>query len=562
MQEIMPRSTPTRKPRIILLVDKPNWAFDFSAKSIAKRLSHRYDFSIRYVRDAPDLAAEWFDLLYVFFWGDAYHKQFSIDPKRIIKEVASHRWEERLSTSQFIEQYLSDCAYVTTPSRRLYAMLQPLRPHVYHCPNAVEHDLFRLLRTRTGPLRIGWVGNPKDASKGLHDILVPACSGRFRFSYANGKWTRRQLVKFYNNIDVLAIASSAEGEPLPLMEAMACGCFPVSTNVGIVPELINSGFNGLVVERSSEAFREAFAWCERNLTQIRRVGPYNAATCVAMRSWEKLLHNFSIVLDHALGLQTSEELISETDAIDLDTNSTVEVVPLRSYSNQPEEFTASSMDFNAGDEQSYLTSVTSYENLLRPLLPTNRDSSILVLGNEYTYLVRFLLELGYLHKGLASLPNRMIEQFADYLGVAQGFIRRAHDCESLSWKLNNIDAVIISGGISHLSVDKQHELARVIFSALKRRGRVILEILNGSNSLEGDASDLQGQCDANWFSLFELLQTVGFHNPGMVKFTRNGTGQKLNLLRRLLHRSFKRQELSISSRLRRDVVVWAEKSSA
>ena len=76
---------------------------------------------------------------------------------------------------------------------------------------------------------------------------------------------------------MIAIASLAESQPLPLLEGMACGCFPVVTNVGIVPEMVAHGVNGLVVERSPEAFRDAFSWCERNLAAVRRAGRLNAA---------------------------------------------------------------------------------------------------------------------------------------------------------------------------------------------------------------------------------------------------------------------------------------------
>jgi glycosyltransferase involved in cell wall biosynthesis len=85
------------------------------------------------------------------------------------------------------------------------------------------------------------------------------------------------------------------------MEGMACGAFPVATDVGIVPELVRHRCNGLVVERSPEAFREAFAWCEQNLAAVRRAGRFGAALVAAERDWDRLAARFGDVLDAALG---------------------------------------------------------------------------------------------------------------------------------------------------------------------------------------------------------------------------------------------------------------------
>jgi hypothetical protein len=50
-----------------LLAGRPNWAFDFVARSLAARLADRYDLAIRYVGRQPKLDPLRTDLLYVFF---------------------------------------------------------------------------------------------------------------------------------------------------------------------------------------------------------------------------------------------------------------------------------------------------------------------------------------------------------------------------------------------------------------------------------------------------------------------------------------------------------------
>jgi glycosyltransferase involved in cell wall biosynthesis len=100
---------------------------------------------------------------------------------------------------------------------------------------------------------------------------------------------------------VIAIASSAESQPLPLLEGMACGAFPVTTDVGIVPEVVRSGVNGLVVERSAEAFRHALSWCAEHLDAVRRAGALNAELIACERSWDRRAGRFAELFDTALG---------------------------------------------------------------------------------------------------------------------------------------------------------------------------------------------------------------------------------------------------------------------
>ena len=78
------------------------------------------------------------------------------------------------------------------------------------------------------------------------------------------------MARFYNSIDVICVASTAEGDPLPLVEGMACGCFPVCVDVGIVPELVQSGVNGLIVDRTPAAFRAALSGAHRISTTCAR----------------------------------------------------------------------------------------------------------------------------------------------------------------------------------------------------------------------------------------------------------------------------------------------------
>lgn len=293
-----------RKPRVLLLADCRGWYFDIVGQALIRQLSDEFDFKIDYAHERPDLKQWPFDLVYVFFWGETYHQPFVSGPRQVIKEIASHRWEleeqyGKMSAPQMVKTYLADAGIVTTISKRLQHTFEPYR-EVWRVPQGFDPGQFQMKSKRTGPIKIGWAGNVKDPCKGVQDILQPAASGDFELHLATGSLTHQQMADFYNSIDVICVASTAEGGPMPLIEAMACGCFPIAVDVGIVPELVTHQQNGLIVERTPWAFRDAFAWCTANPEQVREAGAMNAQQMLGQRTWTQSSRYMRTALRRAL----------------------------------------------------------------------------------------------------------------------------------------------------------------------------------------------------------------------------------------------------------------------
>ncbi|HZR19383.1 MAG TPA: polysaccharide pyruvyl transferase family protein [Verrucomicrobiae bacterium] len=300
------RNRPVRRnrPKVLFLADQPGWAYDTAAQAISRRLADEFDIRVEYSLQRPDLRAWAFDLAYVFFWGETYHRQVITDPRRVVKEISSHRWANEqaygyLSAQEMAARYLPDAATLTATSKRLQSMFSPFR-RVLWTPNGFEENLFSNRGSRSGALRVGWAGNANEPCKGLKDILLPASGNDLELHVAGGELSRAQMAEFYNSIDVLCIASTAEGEPLTLIESMACGCFPVAVDVGIVPELVQHRQNGLIINRNVAAFQAAFQWCKQNLEYVREMGVLNAQAMLQTRTWDRVSGLWRAVLRESL----------------------------------------------------------------------------------------------------------------------------------------------------------------------------------------------------------------------------------------------------------------------
>jgi sugar transferase (PEP-CTERM/EpsH1 system associated) len=86
---------------------------------------------------------------------------------------------------------------------------------------------------------------------------------------------RNDIPELMRSFDVFALSSIAEGTPVTLLEAMACGRPVVATRVGGIPEVVQDGVNGALVPASNpQALADALA---RYVDDPARVAQHGAA---------------------------------------------------------------------------------------------------------------------------------------------------------------------------------------------------------------------------------------------------------------------------------------------
>ncbi len=281
------KSSSSHRPRVLLLADVRYWAFDTIARAAQRHLAGRFDCSVFYRDEHPIIDENAYDIVHVLYESERYHRQFLHGRARVVRSVYSHHWQldEGLDAWKFYQTYLNDAHAITVPNLKLLETLRCLPPPTFLFAEGVDTNLFRPPARRSGPLVVGWAGGDKPIKR--LEWLKHACDGLCELRIADGMLSDQGMVEFYGGIDVIACASKAEGSPRPVLEGMACGCFPVSFDVGIASELIHDGENGRIVRDVSVAgLREAFVWCRDNVGLIRSRWKHNAEIIRSTRSWK------------------------------------------------------------------------------------------------------------------------------------------------------------------------------------------------------------------------------------------------------------------------------------
>lgn len=300
------RSSSQRR-KIALIVDRRGWALDNIAAQIVKNLSDSFDFKTLYLSDFNNLGqllmlADDCQMLH-FLWrplasyyyrdftqnyirrlgmtsGDFYRKY--VEGKTISVAVYDHLMLSEsetdyhytpdlfsspdslvtkycVSSRKLLDVYNSDDRILMKPS----AVISDGVDTSLFVPAGLERFQSENLQNRT--IRIGWAGNSQwvvGDLKGINTILRPAVSALQEAGYnvelitsdrLNRMIPHDEMPGFYNGIDVYVCASSCEGTPNPVLEAMACGVPVVSTDVGLVPELFGDKQKHFILkERSVE----------------------------------------------------------------------------------------------------------------------------------------------------------------------------------------------------------------------------------------------------------------------------------------------------------------------
>jgi glycosyltransferase involved in cell wall biosynthesis len=303
----MPSDPCEHKPRILAIVDVPGWAHDIKTDSLSRVLNREYPILKRYQRDVTRADLEQADLILVFYWHQFV--RLAIPPEvmaryrgKLLCGICSHIEIDGPLRQPGVEALQRHGSGVFVNNLFLYHEFQPLLDiPVYYTPNGVDTGFYRPApaRKRTQKLRVGWAGslvNQGRRHRGYDDYILPAISrvegAELVTAVREDQWrSSGEMLEFYQSLDVYLCASNTEGTPNPCLEAAACGIPLVTTRVGNMPELIQDGVSGFLVERNIEDIADKLRTLQQSADLRARMG-CNARKSVLAWDWTARAENY------------------------------------------------------------------------------------------------------------------------------------------------------------------------------------------------------------------------------------------------------------------------------
>ena len=171
---------------------------------------------------------------------------------------------KKLSRQEFFENYLKPYDGIIVGSSGLYNDYKDLTDKITFTNGIFLQDEFvenKNIGEKEG-LTIGWTGNPNRPMKGFKEVIEPAIeavnkTGRKVYLKTKFSGPYKDLLTFYSDVDLIAIASEADTGPSLFAEASLSKVPAISTNIGFPKMIIEDGVNGILVKRDIEDVKNA-----------------------------------------------------------------------------------------------------------------------------------------------------------------------------------------------------------------------------------------------------------------------------------------------------------------
>lgn len=310
--------------KVLLIPDQPGWALDKNAKDLIKYNRSALTLDLCYFDDFRKEASAYYreyDLLFPMYKGSFFNfLKDGIPTDKVVTGIRSfHRWDKKKTQPpgynarppRDVIRRLRKALLVNTHCKKLWYIFSPYF-RVIHTKYTCDLEMFFPDRkSENEKLVVGWTGSLTNhpGKRGFHEYIKPACDS---ISEIQLKVQSREdmfitddneMRTFYNSLDLYIIASRSEGTPRPAIEAAACGIPVLSTDVGIIPELIEDGNNGFIVERTLDAFRGKLSWIVRNRDVLPETGRKLRTKMENEFNWNNLIYQWTDFMEYALELK-------------------------------------------------------------------------------------------------------------------------------------------------------------------------------------------------------------------------------------------------------------------
>ncbi|MEO9021803.1 MAG: glycosyltransferase [Ginsengibacter sp.] len=280
------------KPSVLVLADFPNWAYYEIQRFIKNYLSDEFDIycdflifnSIKKSKDPVKrmklfLAKRKYQqvrsdhnyeiVVYLSFYFPEY-MNIKWKAKKVIKGIYTDGFPPNNSNftgsiDEFKKRFLDHTDALVCGSEQITQFYKNIHQSVFYANGILPENHFKRIAPKkmnqSDSFILGWTGNPDRGFKGFYTHVVPAVElakkkypgiqleTRFSGSFET-------LPRFYDEVDVVLIASEADAGPSLFGEASLMDIPSISTDIGWPHEVIKNNINGFFVEKKIEAIAE------------------------------------------------------------------------------------------------------------------------------------------------------------------------------------------------------------------------------------------------------------------------------------------------------------------
>ncbi len=279
--------------KVLIIPDFPNWALDKNARDLVKYNKSSLQLDICYY---DDFQKDWeryykeYDLLFPMYLGLFFSSlKAGIPNDKIITGIRSFkRWDKgkthppgyNSKPSRKIVRDLRKALLVNTPCKKLWYVFAPY-VRVIHTKYTCDLEMFYPdKKNKNDKLVVGWAGSLTNhgSKRGFYEFIKPICDEiegiELKTQAKEDEFVTddNKMREFYNSLDLYLGASRVEGASRPVIEASACGVPVISTDVGIVPELLDDNYDGFIVDRNYNAIKTRLESILANRDKLPEMG--------------------------------------------------------------------------------------------------------------------------------------------------------------------------------------------------------------------------------------------------------------------------------------------------
>ncbi|WP_224490270.1 glycosyltransferase family 4 protein [Robertkochia flava] len=277
------------KPSILIIADFPGWAYFEIQQFLKKNLSYKYDIYCDFLvfntkvksknplrrfknylgkRKYSELKKDYkYDIVLELGFYFEKHMKINWESRYRIKGIYTDGFPPSNSNFQgkpeeFINEFCANTDLLVCGSRQIKDFYSQIFPRVFYANGLIDDNFFiRRKAYNRKKFVIGWTGNPQREFKGYYSHVLKVAE-ILKLQHSDIELKSRfsgpmeTLPDFYEDVDVVLIASDADAGPSMFGEASLMGVPSVSTNIGWPSQVIKNGVNGFIVEKEVDEMVE------------------------------------------------------------------------------------------------------------------------------------------------------------------------------------------------------------------------------------------------------------------------------------------------------------------